>query len=156
MRSGRPKALLTTSSDERAHLLAIARSRSLPAALTLRAKIVLACEREPSHAAVATRLGVGPHTIGKWRKRFIANRIEGLYDEVRTGRPRTVEDEVVAELITKTLARKPKAATHWSVRAMAKETGVCTEYSIRCRRKKGRGNARGRRTHLPRLLFATR
>ena len=93
MRTGRPKALLTMSSDERAHLLAITRSRSLPAALTLRAKIVLACERESSNAVVATRLGVGPHTIGKWRKRFIADRIEGLYDEMRTGRPRTVEDE---------------------------------------------------------------
>src|SRR5258706_11801053 len=124
MRTGRPKALLTMSSEERAHLVAVTRSRSLPAALTLRSKIVLACEREPSNAAVATRLGVGPHTIGKWRKRFIADRIEGLYDEMRTGRPRTVEDEAVAELITKTLARKPKAATHWSVRAIAKETGI--------------------------------
>ena len=77
MRTGRPKAVLTMSSDEHAHLLAITRSRSLPAALTLRAKIVLACEREPSNAVVATRLGVGPHTIGKWRKRFIADRIQG-------------------------------------------------------------------------------
>ena len=116
MRRGRAKAELTTSSDERAHLLAITRSRSLPAALTLRAKIVLACEREHSNAVVATRLGVGPHTIGKWRKRFIADQIEGLYDEMRTGRPRTVEDEAVAELITKTLARKPKAATSSTTR----------------------------------------
>ncbi|MGH6864344.1 MAG: helix-turn-helix domain-containing protein, partial [Methylocella sp.] len=73
---------------------------------------------------MATRLGVGSHTVGKWRNRFIAARIEGLYDEMRTGRPRTAEDEAVAEPITKTLARKPKAATHWSVRAMAKETGI--------------------------------
>lgn len=108
-----------------AHLLAITRSRSLPAAaLMSRAKIVLACEREPSNAVVATRLGVGPHTIGKWRKRFIADRIEGLYDEMRSGMPRTVEDEAVAELITKTLARKPKAGTHWSVRAIAKESEI--------------------------------
>ena len=124
MPTGRPKAMLTISSDERTQLVAITRSRSLPAALTSRAKIVLACEREPSNAAVATELGVGPHTIGKWRNRFIAGRIEGLYDEMRSGRPRTVEDEAVAELITKTLARKPKAATHWSVRAMARETGI--------------------------------
>ena len=100
MRTGRPKAMLTMSNDERTHLLAITRSRSLPAALTLRAKIVLACEREPSNAIVATRLDVGPHTIGKWRNRFIVDRIEGLYDEMRTGKPRTVEDETVAELIT--------------------------------------------------------
>jgi putative transposase len=124
MRTGRPKTTLTISNDERTHLLAVTRSRSLPAALTLRAKIVLACEREPSNAVVATRLGVGPHTIGKWRNRFITHRIEGLYDEMRSGRPRTVEDEAVAELITKTLARKPKAATHWSVRAISKETGI--------------------------------
>jgi putative transposase len=98
------------------------RSRSLPAALTLRAKIVLACERES--AIVAPRLGVGPHTIGKWRNRFIADRIAGLYDEMRSGGPRTVEDEAVAELITKTLARKPKAGIHWSVRAVAKENEI--------------------------------
>jgi putative transposase len=124
MRTGRPKAMLIMSSDERTDLLAITRSRTLPSALALRAKIVLAGERESSNAVVATRLGVAPHTVGKWRNRFIAARIEGLYDEMRTGRPRTVEDEAVAELITKTLARKPKAATHWSVRAMAKETGI--------------------------------
>jgi putative transposase len=124
MPTGRPKATLTISSEERAHLLAITRSRSLSAALTLRAKIVLACERESSNAVVSTQLGVGPHTIGKWRNRFITDRIEGLYDEMRSGRPRTVEDEAVAELITKTLSRKPKAATHWSVRGIAKETGI--------------------------------
>src|SRR4030088_2561092 len=121
MRTGRPKVELTMSSDERAHLLAITRSRSLPAALTLRAKIVLACEREPSNSVVATRLGVGPHTIGKWRNRHNTDRIEGLYDEMRAGRPRTVEDEAVAELITNLVACKPKSATHWAVRAIAKE-----------------------------------
>ncbi len=60
MRTGRPKATLTISSDERTNLLAITRSRSLPAALTFRAKIVLACERESSNAVVSTGLGVGP------------------------------------------------------------------------------------------------
>ena len=71
MRTGRPKAVLSISSDERAHLVAITRSRSLPAALTLRAKIVLACEREPSNAVVArqalTRLvngAIGSSAIG--------------------------------------------------------------------------------------------
>src|SRR4051812_50076493 len=106
MRTGRPKAMLTISSDERTHLLAITRSRSLPAALTLRAKIVLACEREPGNAVVATRLGVGPHTVGKWRKRFIADRIEGLYDEVRSGRPRTGEDEAGGGVVTQKHARQ--------------------------------------------------
>jgi putative transposase len=121
VRTGRPKALLTISSDERAQLVAITRSRSLPAALALRAKIVLACERELSNAVVATWLDVNSRTIGKWRNRFIADGIKGLYDEMRTGRPRTVDDMAVAELITKTLARK---ASDWTVRAMADETGI--------------------------------
>src|SRR3984957_7927854 len=107
MRTGRPQAALTMSSEERSHLLAITRSRSLPAALTLRAKIVLACEREASNAVVSARLGIGPQTIGRWRNRFGTDRSEALYDEIRSGRPRTVEDEAVAELNTKTPARKP-------------------------------------------------
>lgn len=73
---------------------------------------------------MATRLDVGPYTVGKWGNGFIAGPIEGFYDGMRTGRPRTIEDEVVAELITKTLARKLKPATDWSVRSMAEETGI--------------------------------
>jgi len=76
MRTGRPT--LTMSSDERTHLLAIARSRSLPAALTLRAKIVLACERERvSTATPSWRRGLAsaPIRFGKWRNRFITARI---------------------------------------------------------------------------------
>jgi len=122
MRSGRPKAELVIGADERAQLVSMARSRSLPAALTLRAGIVLACERQPNNQLVAGELGIGPHTVGKWRNRFIVDRLPGLYDELRSGRPRTIEDEVVADLVTKTLATKPAAGTHWTVRAMAAET----------------------------------
>lgn len=95
----------------------------------LRAKIVLTCERKPCNAVVAPAL-VGSHKIGNWRKRFIADRIQGLYDEMRTGNPHTAEGEAVAELITKTLARVPKAATHWRVRAIAKETEITNSTSL--------------------------
>jgi putative transposase len=124
MRRGRPKSALSINDEERAHLLSVVRARSLPSALTQRARIVLACEQEPSNKAVAADLGVGPHTVGKWRNRFITHRLEGLYDEVRSGRPRTIEDEAIAELLTKTLASKPRTGTHWSVRTMASETGL--------------------------------
>lgn len=122
MRTGRPKAALTISDDERAQLASMARSRSLPSALTLRARVVLACEGEANNQVVAATLGIGPHTVGKWRNRFIAERLAGLYDEVRSGRPRTIEDAAVAELISKTLGSKPATSTHWTVRAMATET----------------------------------
>ena len=110
MRTGRPKRQLTISDAERAQLSGIARSRSMPAALVLRAKIVLACESEASNQAVAAGLDLNPHTVSKWRNRFVAERLQGLYDEVRSGRPRTVKDEAVATLINKTLTSKPEAA----------------------------------------------
>jgi len=48
----------------------------------------------------------------------------GLYDELRPGRPRPISDQRVAQLVRKTLKTKPKAATHWSLRQIAAETGV--------------------------------
>ena len=124
MRRGRPKSALSISKEERARLLSMTRARSLPAALTQRARIILACERELSNKAVAADLGVAAQTVGKWRKRFVTHRLTGLYDELRSGRPRTVADETVAELLAKTLTSRPKTSTHWSARAMATETGL--------------------------------
>lgn len=111
---------------ERAELVSMARSRSLPAALALRARIVLACEG-PGKAStdVATALGIDRNTVSKWRTRYARDRLSGLYDELRPGRPRTVDDEQVAELINKTLHTKPAdGSTHWSTRGLAAETGI--------------------------------
>jgi putative transposase len=124
MRTGRPKSALSINEEERAQLLSIVRARRLPSALTQRARIILACEQDANNKAVAADLGVGAHTVGKWRNRFITHRLEGLYDELRSGRPRTIEDEAIAELLIKTLAGKPKTGTHWSVRTMATEAGL--------------------------------
>lgn len=114
------------SEAERAELTSMARSRSLPAALALRARVVLACEGEgQASTQVAQRLGISRDTVHKWRGRYKRNRIRGLYDELRPGRPRTVDDERVAELINKTLHGKPAdGGTHWSVRALAAETRI--------------------------------
>ena len=63
--------------------------------------------------------------MGKWRSRFIERRIAGLYDDVRPGKPRSIDDERVAQLINTTLHTKPaNGATHWSVRTVAAETGI--------------------------------
>jgi transposase len=101
----------------------MARSRSLPAALVLRAQMVMACESAPN-SQVAAQLRVHPATVGKWRRRFIEARMAGLHDELRPGKPRTIDDERIAELIHKTLHTKPTAGTPWSVREMALETGL--------------------------------
>jgi putative transposase len=111
---------------ERAELVSMARSRSLPAALAQRARIVLSCEG-PGKASteVAKTLGLDRNTVNKWRARYARDRISGLYDELRPGRPRTVDDERVAELIHKTLHTKPAdGSTHWSTRGLAAQTGI--------------------------------
>lgn len=125
MPMGRPKAELMLISDEQSQLQSLARSRSLPAALTVRAKLILACATGAPNSEVAQRLGVTNATVGKWRRRFVERRISGLYDELRPGKPRTIDDERVAALLNKTLHTKPAdGATHWSVRSMAGETGI--------------------------------
>ena len=125
MRTGRPKAELVLSSEERVQLQAFARSRSLPAALSNRARIILSsAEGEPNNS-IAARLKLTKATVGKWRSRFLERRIAGLYDDMRPGKPRTIDDERVSQLIKTTLHTKPAdGSTHWSVRTVAAETGI--------------------------------
>ena len=125
MPMGRPKTELTLSAEEQQQLQSIARSRSMPAALTLHAKLVLACAEGTANSVVAERHGVTPATVGKWRRRFIEWRITGLHDELRPGQPRTVDDERLATLINTTLHQQPRdGSTHWTIRGVAAETGI--------------------------------
>lgn len=125
MAKGRPKVALLLSEAETAQLTSIARSRSMSAALTQRAQIVLECAAGESNHTVAKRMALTDATVGKWRRRFVRYRIQGLYDELRPGRPRLVSEERVARLIRKTLRSTPRdGSTHWSVRAAALESGI--------------------------------
>jgi putative transposase len=125
MPMGRPKAELVLQPAEQAQLQSMVRARSIPAALRARAQIVLASAGGEANSSIAARLGYTNATVGKWRRRFIEHRITGLYDELRPGKPRTIDDERVAELIQTTLHSKPvNGATHWSVRTLAAETGI--------------------------------
>lgn len=93
-------------------------------ALATRARIVLASATGESNERIAARLKLTPHTIGKWRGRYVARGIEGLLDEPRPGAPRSVSDEQVDRVITLTLDTLPTDATHWSTRAMAQRAGL--------------------------------
>jgi len=119
---GRPLAPLTLSESEREELRSITRSRSLPQSLATRARIVLLSADGASNTDVAERLGLSKPTVGIWRKRYVTQRIAGLYDEPRPGGPRTIQDEQVAALLRKTLKTKPKDGTHWTCRSIAAET----------------------------------
>jgi transposase len=124
MRTGRPKVTLSLTDEERVQLESMAhRSRSAPA-LARRARIVLACSDDQNNKTVARRLRMSPTTVCKWRARFIQGRVDGLYDEPRPGVPRKISDEQIERVIVRTLETKPRGATHWSVRDMAKATGM--------------------------------
>jgi len=121
---GRPKAELNLSKDERAELLRLARRTRVNHDIAFRARLVLACADEPSNTVVARRHRTTNQTVGKWRKRFIESRLDGLYDEARIGGPRTITDEDVEAVVVQTLETTPKGQTHWSTRKMAAKAGI--------------------------------
>src|SRR2546422_1808725 len=124
MRTGRPKAPLILNREERRELESLAhRSRSVPA-LARRARIVLACAEGQDNKGVAHRLRATPATVGKWRTRFVRERLAGLYDEPRPGAPRSITDDEIEQVVVRTLESTPRGATHWSTRGMAKAIGL--------------------------------
>src|SRR5499425_1934176 len=124
MAMGRPKTALLLDAEQREQLESLATSRSLPAGLVSRAKIVLLSASGNTNLEIAQQLEMSNATVGKWRRRFLKQGISGLYDELRPGRPRPISDERVAQLVRKTLKTKPQNSTHWSIRQIAGETGV--------------------------------
>ncbi len=115
---------LVLSDAERAELLSLSGRRSTGQALALRSRIVLACADGAMNQDVASRLDVCANTVGKWRRRFIDHRIDGLRDEPRSGAPRSVEDARIEAVIVQTLESLPADATHWSSRGMARASGL--------------------------------
>jgi transposase len=112
------------SDEERSVLTGWARRRKTAQALALRARIVLRCAEGGSIGEAAADIGVSRNTVSKWRGRFVCDRLEGLSDEPRPGRPRLITDDRVDEVITKTLEETPGQDTHWSTRSMAQATGM--------------------------------
>ena len=121
--TGRPMAPLVLSLDERTYLERQVRRRRLARSLSERCRIILRCADGLGSKAIAAEFGVHEHTVGKWRRRFLRDRVDGLLDETRPGRPRSIDDDQVAAVIERTLRSTPTDATHWSIRSMAGATG---------------------------------
>jgi putative transposase len=120
----RPNTVVVVSAAEAEKLGAIARSRSLPHSLVRRARIVLMSAEGVANQSIAGRCGVSVPTISHWRRRWRQGGVAGLHGELRPGRPRSYDDEQVAMLMRKVLHSRPPNATHWSVRSVAKDTGI--------------------------------
>jgi transposase len=116
---------LVLTDDERLTLEAWSRRRKTALALADRSRIILACAEGGTIGAVAAELGVSRDMVSKWRGRFLAERLKGLTDEPRPGRPRLISDEQVEQVITATLEQAPAAGdSHWSTRSMARSQGM--------------------------------
>lgn len=120
---GRPADPLTLSEEERGYLTGQVRKHRVARSFSERCRIILRCAEGLPSKVVAAELGVHEHTVGKWRRRFLQDRIDGLFDEARPGRPRTIQDDQIAAVIERTLRSAPGDATHWSIRSMAAATG---------------------------------
>ena len=123
-RIGRPTAAVVLSGEERETLERWARRPTSAQALALRCRIVLAAAGGETNGEIAARLGCHPTTVGKWRRRFAERGLDGLHDEPRPGKPRSIGDDAVERVIVKTLEETPPGATHWSTRSMAAATGM--------------------------------
>ena len=121
---GRPMAAVVLSAAERSYLERQVRRHRIARSMADRCRLILRCAEGVPNKVVAAELGVHEHTVGKWRRRFVQARLAGLGDEPRPGRPRTIADEAVAQVIERTLRETPPDATQWSLRSMAKASGL--------------------------------
>src|SRR5215208_3314525 len=122
--AARRLAALTLTEAERTELTALAARPKTAQVLAQRARIVLACADGLENKMASLQLGVHAMTVGQWRRRFLDQRVEGLRDEARSGAPRTIDDERIEAVITRTLESQPDAATHCSARGMAHDSGL--------------------------------
>lgn len=124
-RRGRPARQVEVDEGDREVLERWTRRHTASQALALRARIVLAAAEDGSNIDIAAALGCNPATVGKWRRRYDEQGIDGLLDEPRVGRPRQVGDDKIERIIVDTLQSAPPGeATHWSTRSMAKHAQV--------------------------------
>lgn len=116
--------LIELTEAEREELVRLSRKHTGAQGLAFRARIVLKAAEGMTNLRIAERLETTRATVAKWRDRFAASRLSGLLDEPRPGRPREVGDNKVEEIVERTLHSRPRGATHWSRRVLAKEVGV--------------------------------
>ena len=120
----RKAVAIVVSPEEKGKLETTIRSAVAAVRDVQRARIVLLAAAGKENREIAAQVGLSLKSVSLWRRRFAQDRLRGLQDQAGRGRKRTYGPERVEEIIRTTLTTTPKTATHWSTRAMAKQTGV--------------------------------
>jgi len=120
---GKASVAIQLTASERRELKSLARAQKTGQAMARRARIVLAAAAGMENKAICVEVGADANTVGKWRRRFAEDRMDGLLDEPWPGTPRKIGDDEVADTIRRTLDTTPHDATHWSLRSMARAVG---------------------------------
>lgn len=118
--------VLTT--EERSVLEQVVRGRTVAHRAAQRARLVLRAAEGAGDAAIAQELGLSHSTVFRWRRRFASERLAGLEERPRRGRPpRYTEADRARVISTVCTQAPPDGATHWTVRSLAKHTGVARD-----------------------------
>ncbi len=121
----KPAERLQMTNEQRATLEAWARATTSPQRTVLRARICLLAAQGLPNRVIATTLKTSRPTVVQWRQRFEERGPDGLAEDAPHGRSsRALPVEKVTAIVEATLHTRPKDATHWSTRTMAKATGV--------------------------------
>ena len=115
---------IVLSDEERSDLERLRRAAGVPAGLHRRARAVLLMADEVPGVEIARRTGYTPVQISRIRRRFADERLAGLEDRPRSGRPREVSARTIARVVALTLKPPPRGLTHWSARELADRTGL--------------------------------
>ncbi len=122
--TGRRPFSVVISDGDREFLDKVIRATTSPQAHVTRAKIALLAADGIGNKEIVRLLGVSGFTVSKWRKRFALYGVSVLDDAPRSGTPRKINDDMIAEILRITLNQEPTLATHWSTTTMAEEVGV--------------------------------
>lgn len=123
-KKGRPSRNLEVTEAEKQELERLSRKKGIHRRIAFRAIIILLSHQGIPGIEVARRLRTSNFTVCYWRRRFYTQRVSGLYEQTRPGAQRSIRDEQIENVVTLTLESKPKEATHWSTRLMAKQVGL--------------------------------
>jgi len=112
------------ASEERKTLETLASSRTAPYRQVQRARLILLAARGVTNTQIAQEVDLSRSMVARWRERFVHHRLEGLTDQPRPGRPRVYAETDRLRVVETACNQRPPDATQWSVRSLAKATGV--------------------------------